>query len=330
MRDRETSIQRRRLLIGGAGAALLAGTACRALAQSWPARPIVFICPWSAGGTADLTMRALVSAASKSLGATMVLENRAGAAGMLGATALATAKPDGYTVGQVPLSVTRFTHLGNLRFDPLKDLTYIARTNGQTFGFACLPESRFKSLADLVAFAKANPGKVTCATSGAGGETHVGMMEFASNAGIDINHIPYKGGADALQAVLGGHVDFLSDSSSWAPHVVQGKLRLLATWGEERVPRFKDTPTLKELGYKVVRMAPNGVGAPSGIDPQILAKLRDAFKKAALSEEFKAACDKIDSVVMYLDADAYRKFVEENYAREKIQVEKFGLKQLLS
>ncbi len=330
MLDRDISMQRRRLLIGSLGAAALSTAAGRALAESYPARPIVFICPWSAGGTADLTMRALVSVAAKQLGGTMVLENKAGAAGMLGATALASAKPDGYTVGQIPLSVTRFVHLGNLRFDPLKDLAYIARANGQTFGFACLPSSPYKNLAELVAFAKANPGKVTCASSGTGGETHVGLLEFAANAGIEINHIPYKGGAEALQAVLGGHVDMLSDSSSWAPHVLQGKLRLLATWGEERIARFKDTPTLKELGYKVVRMAPNGVGAPSGIDPQIMLKLRDAFKKAALSEEFKAACDKIDSVVMYQDADAYRKFVEENYAREKIQVEKFGLKQLLS
>jgi tripartite-type tricarboxylate transporter receptor subunit TctC len=326
----EHSTRRRRLLIGGVGAALLSTAAGRSLAQSYPTRPIVFICPWPAGGTADLTMRALVSAAAKQLGGTMVLENRAGAAGMLGATAIATAKPDGYTIGQIPLSVTRFAHLGNLRFDPLKDLTYIARANGQTFGFACLPDSRFKNIGDLVTYAKANPGKVTCATAGAGGETHIGLLEFAAAAGIDVNHIPYKGGAEALQAVLGGHVDMLADSSSWAPHVLQGRLRLLATWGEERVPRFKDTPTLKELGYKVVRMAPNGVGAPSGIDPQILLRLREAFKQAALSEEFKAACDKIDSVVMYLDADAYRKFVEENYAREKIQVEKLGLKQLLS
>jgi len=330
MPDREISLRRRRLLVGGLGAALLSGAAGRALAQSYPARPIIFICPWPAGGTADMTMRALVSVAARQLGGPMVLENRAGASGMLGTTALANAKPDGYTIGQVPLSVTRFAHLGNLRFDPLKDLSYIARANGQTFGFACLPNSPFKNLADLVAFAKKNPGKVTCATAGAGGETHVGLMEFAANAGIDINHIPYKGGAEALQAVLGGHVDLLSDSSSWAPHVLQGRLRLLATWGEERVPRFKDTPTLKELGYNVVRMAPNGVGAPSGIDPQIMLKLREAFKKAALSEEFKAACDKIDSVVMYQDADAYRKFIEENYAREKIQVEKLGLKQLLS
>jgi tripartite-type tricarboxylate transporter receptor subunit TctC len=330
MLDRETMMQRRRFIISGLGAALLSTAAGRAVAQSYPARPIVFICPWPAGGTADMTMRALAAVAAKQLGGPMVLENKAGAAGMLGATALATAKPDGYTIGQVPLSVTRFAHLGNLRFDPLKDLTYIARANGQTFGFACLPGSRFKNLSDLVAFAKANPGKVSFATAGAGGETHVGLLEFAAAAGIDVNHIPYKGGAEALQAVLGGHVDVLSDSSSWAPHVLQGKLRLLATWGEERVPRFKDTPTLKELGYNVVRMAPNGVGAPSGIDPQIVLKLRDAFRKAALSEEFRAACDKIDSVVMYQDADAYRKFIEDNYAREKIQVEKFGLKQLIS
>lgn len=129
--------------------------------------------------------------------------------------------------------------------------------------------SRFKSLKDVVAEAKAHPGKLTYAHAGIGGATHVGMEEFAQAAGVRFNAIAYKGGAQALQDVLAGQVDLLADSSSWAPHVEAGKLRLLATWGDQRTPRFKDTPTLKELGYNVVVEAPNGIGAPVGLDPAV-------------------------------------------------------------
>ena len=138
---------------------------------------------------------------------------------MIGAKAIAAARPDGYTIGQIPISVTRFSQLGMLQADPRKDFTYIARTSGQTFGIAVLPASPFKNLKDLVNAAKANPGKITYAHSGIGGATHVGMEEFALAAGIQLNAIAYKGGAPALQDTLGGQVDMLVDSSSWAPHV---------------------------------------------------------------------------------------------------------------
>ena len=126
---------RREFVLATLGASALAATG-RLFAQNWPERPITFICPWPAGGTADQSMRALCTVAGKLLGQPIAVENRAGASGMIGAKALASARADGYTIGQIPISVTRFSQLGSLQADPRKDYTYIARTSGQTFGIA--------------------------------------------------------------------------------------------------------------------------------------------------------------------------------------------------
>jgi len=321
---------RRQFVLSSLGSALLAAAPKLAFAQAYPDRPITFICPWPAGGTADLTMRALCTAASKVLGQTLVVENKTGASGMLGLKAMATAKPDGYTIGQVPISVTRFSQLGTVQLDPLKELSYIARTSGQTFGIAVRADAPWKTLKDFVAAAKATPGKLSYGSAGIGGATHVGMEEFALAAGIQLNHIPYKGGAPALQDLLGGQVDALADSSSWAPHVKAGKLRLLATWGEKRTNDFPDVPTLKEQGYDVVVDAPNGIGAPKGLEPAVLAKLRDAFRQAATSPEFIAACDKIDAPLMYLDGPDYEKYVAAVFRKETVLIEKLKLKDLMA
>ena len=322
-------IGRRQLVLGALSATALTATSSRLSAQTWPERSITFICPWPAGGTADQSMRALCSVAARVLGQSIAVENKVGASGMIGAMALASAKPDGYTIGQIPISVTRFSQLGTLAADPRKDFTYIARTSGQTFGIAVPANSPFKTLKDFVAHAKANPGKVTYAHAGVGGATHVGMEEFASAAGIQFNHVPYKGGSEALQGVLGGHVDALADSSSWAPHVEAGKLRLLATWAELRTARFKDVPTLRELGYDVVVDAPNGIGAPKGLNPAVAAKLRDAFRQAANSPEFKAVIDKLDAPLLYLDGPDYEKYVHTVYQKETVLIDKLKLRELM-
>ncbi|MGO4157051.1 tripartite tricarboxylate transporter substrate binding protein [Cupriavidus sp. YAF13] len=327
---------RRRLLISGAAAATAATAGSAGLllpglarAAGYPDRPITFICPWPVGGTADQSMRALCQVASGVLKQSIVVENRAGASGMIGTKALARAKPDGYTIGQVPISVTRFSQLGMLQLDPRSELTYLARTSGQTFGIAVPANSRFKSLKDVVAEAKAHPGKLTYAHAGIGGATHVGMEEFAQAAGVRFNAIAYKGGAQALQDVLAGQVDLLADSSSWAPHVEAGKLRLLATWGDQRTPRFKDTPTLKELGYNVVVEAPNGIGAPVGLDPTVEKKLRDAFRQAVASKEFQQVAARIDAPVMYLDGPEYKRYISTVYDQETHLIQRLKLKELL-
>lgn len=319
---------RRRLMLASAGTAALAAAPLRA--DTYPDRPLKFLCPWPAGGTADMTMRALCTAAARQLGQPIAFENKPGAAGMLGLRALASAKPDGYTVGQIPISVTRFSQLGSVPIDPMKDLTYLARTSGQTFGIAVLATSPWKTLREFVAAAKAAPGRVTYASSGVGGATHVGMEEFAIAADAQFNHVPFKGGAEALQAVLGGHVDALADSSSWAPMVHSGKLRLLATWGEQRTHDFKDVPTLRDLGWNVVVDAPNGVGAPRGLDAGVAAKLREAFRVAVHSPEFGSACDRIDAPVMYLDGPDYEKYVATMYRRETQLIERLKLRDLMA
>lgn len=321
---------RRGMLAGLAGGA--AGLLLPSLARAgdeYPARPITFICPWPAGGTADQSMRAICQVAARVLQQPITVENRAGAAGMIGAKAIAAAKPDGYTIGQIPISVTRFSQLGSLQADPLKDFSYIARTSGQTFGIAVRPDSKFKSLQEMVAFAKANPGVVSYAHAGVGGATHVGMEEFALAAGIQLNAVAYKGGSAALNDTLGGQVDMLADSSSWAPHVEAGKLRLLATWGEQRTPRFSSTPTLKELGFNVVVEAPNGIGAPAGLPPAVEKKLRDAFRFAVNSDEFKAVAARIDAPLMYLDGPDYKKYVAQVYQYETQLIKRLTLKELL-
>ena len=321
-------LNRRHLVLGGLGSAALAATGTQA--SAYPERPINFICPWPAGGTADATMRALCVAASRELGQPVVLENRAGAAGMLGLKAMASARPDGYTIGQIPISITRFAQLGSVQLDPLKDLTYLARTSGQTFGMVVRAEAPWKTLKEFVAQAKAKPGQVTYGSAGVGGATHVGMEEFAMAAGAQFNHIPYKGGAPAMQDLLGGQIDAVVDSSAWAPHVKAGKLRLLATWGEKRTLDFPDVPTLREQGFDVVVDAPNGIGAPKGLDAAIEKRLREAFKAAAASPEFTAACGKIDAPLMYLDGPDYAKYVAAVYQKETQLIERLKLRELLA
>jgi tripartite-type tricarboxylate transporter receptor subunit TctC len=323
------SMARRQLVLGGLGAAALATAPARALAADYPERPLTFICPWPAGGTADRSMRIICQIAARELGQPIALENRAGASGMIGTKALASARPDGYTIGQIPISVTRFSQIGTVQLDPLKDLTYLARTSGQTFGIAVPARSPFKSLRDAVAQAKAHPGTVTYAHAGIGGATHVGMEQFAQAAGVKFNAIAYKGGSAALQDVLGEQVDMLADSSSWAPHVESGKLRLLATWGEARTPRFKDTPTLKELGFDVVVEAPNGIGAPKGLPAPVEKRLRDAFRTAVNSEEFRKVAESIDAPVMYQDGPEYQKYVQTVYRQETDLIRKLNLKELM-
>lgn len=320
---------RRHFVVTGLGTAA-ALAAPRALAQAFPDKAITFICPWPAGGTADMTMRALCTAAATALGQTIVVENKAGASGMLGLRAMASAKADGYTIGQVPISVTRFSQLDSVPLDPLKDLTYIARTSGQTFGIAVRSDSPHKTLQDLVAAAKAAPGRLTYASAGIGGATHVGMEEFAAAAGVQFTHIPYKGGAPALQDTLGGQVDALADSSSWAPHVKSGALRLLATWGARRTRDFPDVPTLRDAGFDVVVDAPNGVAAPRGLDAVVERRLRQAFKVAAASPEFTAACDRIDAPLMYLDGPDYAAYVASVYQKETQLIQKLKLRELMA
>ena len=322
-----STLSRRGVLRVAAVAATLAAPWARA--QAYPSRPITFIVPWPAGSTSDNVMRVLVQVASRPLGQSIVVENRPGASGMLGVGALGNARPDGYTIGQIPLSATRFAQLGTLKLDPRKDLTPIARVAGLTFGIVVRPDGPFKTMQELLAHAKAHPGKLTYGSPGIGNQTHIGMEIVEAATGVKFTHVPYKGGNEATQGLLGGQVDMVADSSGWAPLVQQGRLRLLTVWGEQRLKRFPDVPTMKELGYDVQIAAPGGVAAPAGVSADVSARLAEAFQVATLSPEFQAALDKFDMPVMYQGPADYRKFLEQSYAEETRLIDKLNLRELL-
>ena len=184
----------------------------------------------------------------------------------------AVAKPDGYTIAQLPITVFRLPLMQEVSWDPAKDFSYIIHLTGYTFGVTTNAESQFKTWKDVVDFAKENPGKVTYATPGTGTSLHVGMEQIAGMAGIKLTQVPFKGGAETNAAVLGQHTMLQADSTGWRPLVDAGKLRLLMVWTSVRSPNFPDVPTLKELGYPMVYDSPFGIGGPKGMDPKIVAR----------------------------------------------------------
>jgi tripartite-type tricarboxylate transporter receptor subunit TctC len=204
-------------------------------AQSFPTKPVTLIVPWPAGGSSDLALRAFAEAAQKHLGQQIIIENKAGASGTLGpAQMAATAKPDGYTLAQMPITVMRLPLMQKTAWDAMKDFTYVLHLTGYTFGITTKGDGQFKSWKEVVEFAKANPGKVTYATPGAGTSLHIGMEQIAAHSGIQLTHVPFKGGAETNAAVLGGHTTLQADSTGWKPLVDGGQLRLLAIWTADR------------------------------------------------------------------------------------------------
>ncbi|MFM7024516.1 MAG: tripartite tricarboxylate transporter substrate binding protein [Limnohabitans sp.] len=323
MTDIQTE-RRQFLQVGSAAAASLALPAM-AQTQNFPVRPIRLICPWPAAGSSDMVMRALADSASKALGQQVIVENKPGASGMLGPNELVKAAPDGYTLSQLTIGVARLPHMQKMQFDPLRDFTYIACLTGYTFGIVVKADSPFKTVKDLVDYAKTNPGKFTYGSTGNGTTPHLAVEEFASKAGIQLTHVPFKGSSDGLQALLGGHISAHSDATGWAPHVDSGALRLLATYGSKRTKRWPKVPTLNELGYDTVSDSPFGIGGPRGMDPKVVRKLQDAFKKTLSDPAVLAAFEKYDQPVIYMDSEAYTNFILASYVKEKRTIERLGL-----
>ena len=297
-----------------------------AVAQEYPAKPITLVVPWPAGGSTDIVMRAIADVASKSLGQPIVVDNKAGGSGTVGpATMAATAKPDGYTISQVPTTIFRMPMMQQAFWDPIKDFSYIIHLSGYTYGVTINAESQLKSWKDVVDFAKQNPGKVTYATPGAGTTLHIGMEQIAQLEGIKLTQVPFKGGAETNAAVLGNHTVLQADSTGWRPLVDAGKLRLLMVWTSQRSPNFPGVPTLRELGYPLAVESPFGIAGPKGMDPKIIAKLHDAFKKAIDDPGMIATLAKYDMVPNYKNTEDYNKFVHEQIESERKVIESLGL-----
>ena len=309
-------------------AAALLAVACATHAQKFPEKPITLIVPWPPGGSTDIALRALAESTSKHLPQRVVIENRPGVGGTLGAQHLAqNAKPDGYTVAQMPITVFRHPHMTKTAYDPMSDFTWIIHLTGYTFGVIVRADSPFKTFRDLVDYARANPGKLTYGTPGNGTSLHVTMEQIAIREKIQWTQVPFKGGADNLASLLGGHTMALADSTGWAEAVNAGKARLLVTWGAQRTKRWPDVPTAKELGYDILASSSYGIGGPRGMDPKVVRILHDAFRKGLDDPEFVRTQERLDQVTSYLNTEDYTRWAREQYAIEKKVVEKFGLRQ---
>jgi tripartite-type tricarboxylate transporter receptor subunit TctC len=296
-------------------------------AQNFPDRPITLICPWPAGGGTDVAMRALAEAMSKPLGQRVVIENRPGAAGTIGPGNMAqNAKPDGYTLSQIPIGVFRIPYIQKVNYDPVNDFTWIIGITGYTFGVVVRSDSPWRAWKEFIAYAKANPGKVTYSTPGTGTSLHITMEEIGQREGIEWVHVPFKGNADATAALMGGHVSASADSTGWGEHVDSGRLRMLVTWGEERTKRWPTVPTLKELGYGIVSNSPYGIAGPRGMDPKVVRILHDAIRKAIEDPAYLRTIERLDQEPWYRSSEDYAKYVRDYYPTQKVVMERLGLK----
>ncbi len=257
--------------------------AATAGAQPWPAKPIRLIVNFPPGGAADQIARLVAPPVGEALGQPVVVENRPGANGNIGAEAVAKSPPDGYTLlmssgGAFSVNPHLYT---KLPFDPLKDLEPIAAAARISVFLVVKPDLPAKSVDELVALARASPGKLTYGSPGSGSSPHIATAMFARAAGVQVTHIPYKGAAPALTDLLGGQLDFMFDPGIGLGQVRAGKLRLLAVGSPKRSPLFPDVPTVAETGM-VGFDADSWFGfyAPAGLPAEIAARLNRELNRA--------------------------------------------------
>ncbi|MHB8910492.1 MAG: tripartite tricarboxylate transporter substrate binding protein [Syntrophales bacterium] len=291
---------------------LLGGQAMAA----YPERPIYLLVGFAPGGSMDLSARSLARAAEKILGQPVVVENKTGGTGTVALASLLAQNNDGYTLCATPSSVLiRVPQMQKVPFKPLKDFRPIIGFAAPPLGIVVKNDAPWKTLRELVADALSHPGKIKYATTGVGSTTHAAVEEIAMKEKARMIHVPFKGGTEALTALLGGHVEFGSLTSEFIPSVKAGQTRLLATMGDRRSPKFAGVPTLKELGYDFVNDAVFGIVCPSGLSPDIVKQLESAFLRAAKDEQHLAILDNLDLVPLSYDGRKFEEFLRVNWKK---------------
>lgn len=310
-------------------AAAAAALAFSAHAQ-YPTKPITMIVPFPPGGVADIVGRPLAASMEKTLGQPVVVLNRAGAGGAVGMTAAAKADPDGYTILMALSSISIFPvsdpMQGKQAPYQISDFVPIALVTADPTVLMVSASSPYKTVADFVAAAKANPGKINFSSSGIFGTLHVAMEMFAGAAGIQLFHVPYQGGGPAVRALLSGEVQALASGPAAAIGQIQaGKMRALAGWGAKRLALMPELPTFKELGYKDVEFYIwSGVVAPAATPAEAQHKLRAAVRAAVADPQFSGAMAKVRTPINYLDAPEFKDFWTEDANRLRAAVLKIG------
>jgi tripartite-type tricarboxylate transporter receptor subunit TctC len=315
----------RRAFVAGVPALL----AAPAFAQGgFPSRAITLICPFTAGGTADVQLRVLAAAAARELGQPVVVDNKGGAAGTIGPAALLSQAPDGYTLSMATgVALLRQPFIHATRYDPAKDFTYITGVTRFELGLAVRSDAPWRNLAEFVAEAKRNPGKLGYATAGAATAQHTAMLQLCELARIECTHVPYKGSGDVFNALSGGHVQAISETSGWAPFVDAGKFRLLGVYSERRLQRWPTVPTLREQGYDIAESVPWGIVGPAGMPAGVVERLDGAFRKALGDATVIKTFEQLGQEPWGLAPAAYRQFMVARIPVEKELVAKYRLKE---
>ncbi|NJD88196.1 MAG: tripartite tricarboxylate transporter substrate binding protein [Betaproteobacteria bacterium] len=278
--------------------ALFSLAAATALAQPYPTKPVKLIVPFPPGGAVDVYARIVQPALAENLGQTIVIENKTGASGMIGAESVAKAPADGYTVlvGNVATLAMNVGIYKKMPYDPVKDLAPVMRTVMVNYALVVNAAVPAKDVKELVAYAKANPGKLSYGSSGSGSAQHMAAELFKAATGTDITHVPYKGTGALVGDLVAGHVSMaIADQASMMPQVKAGKLRALGVGGLKRSPEYPDIPTIAEAGnlpgFEAV--AWQGIAVPVATSPEIVKRLHEAFAKAqdnpAIREKLIAA-----------------------------------------
>jgi tripartite-type tricarboxylate transporter receptor subunit TctC len=301
-----------------------------AFAQTYPNKPIRIVVPYAAGGTSDILARQIGPKLNEAWGQPVVIENKPGANGNVGADFVAKSAPDGYTLlltdlGGLVISASVYP---KLPFNPAKDFTPVVMVSYSPHVLAVNPDVEVKNVKELVALAKAWPGKLNFAISGIGGAPQLAGIEFAQRMGIDWTYIPYKGGADAITGVVGrqAHVLFNGMLATW-PHVTSGRLRALAISSAKRMPSAPDTPTVAEQGLPGFETGSfQGVVGPLGIPRETVAKLNAELIKVLNTAEMKERFAKQGTEVRTDTPDSLGKWMVSEQAKWAKVVKESGAK----
>jgi tripartite-type tricarboxylate transporter receptor subunit TctC len=305
----------------------LGGSISSLYGEEWPSKPIQIVVGYSAGGTSDLVTRGLAEPLKKILKVPVVVENKPGGASLIASGYLAKAKPDGYTLGQVAgNSITERPFFMQVPFDPVKAFSFICQVFDYGAGFVVKSDAPWKTFPEFVEAAKKQPGKLSVSMSGPGSYLQVGIAKLERKVpGLKLKVVPFKGGVDAVTALLGGHVDSCFQSQEWRPFVESGKLRLLAIGGRERLKDYPQVPTWLDLGYGVFAEAPGAYAAPAGLPGNIRDKLEQAFKAAMGDPKFKATMKSLSLVEVYKPGKELYEDLMKMYEENKTTIPQLGI-----
>lgn len=300
-----------------------------ASAEEFPGRPVTWVVPFAPGGITDTTSRVVAEEMSKILGQTVLIDNRAGSGGVVGTEQVARAKPDGYTMiyGTQGTMAANVTLRKSLPYDPLTSFLPVHLVGESPNLFVAFADAPYNSVAEFIAYAKKNPGKVTFSSSGVGTATHLVAELFKTVAGVEMQHVPYRGSAPALNDLIAGRVDVMFDYPvAVGPHVEAGKLKVLATTAPDRLRAYAEVPTMAELGLKeMTTQSWSSIMVPAGTPAPVVDKLAAAAHAALTSERVRSHFERFGTRPMTQQKAEMIPFIEKEIVRWRDVIERAGL-----